>query len=148
MLRSFLAPYQLLRKLNSLKKSRRKFYKNRFTNSTDLVSSFMNLPQDRAERKMKHPLAMVDLVEKVWEDWGIGEEQTIESLISGNWEKIVGRDMASKCAPTNLSKDGKTIQIRAASSTIKQELTFRRTEILKKIQSVKGCNTVTQLRIF
>ena len=108
----------------------------------------MNLPQDRAEKKMKHPLAMVDLVEKVWEDWGIGEEETTESLISGNWQKIVGRDMASKCAPTNLSRDGKSMQIRAANSTVKQELTFRRTEILKKLHAIKGCKSIVQIRIF
>ena len=108
----------------------------------------MNLPQDRAEKKMKHPLAMVDLVEKVWEDWGIGEEETSESLISGSWQKIVGRDMASKCAPTNLSRDGKSMQIRAANSTVKQELTFRKTEILKKLQAIKGCKSIVQIRIF
>jgi hypothetical protein len=131
-----------------LKNKQRKFTQKHFINPTDLVSSFMNLPQDRAEKKMKHPLAMVDLVEKVWEDWGIGEEETTESLISGNWQKIVGRDMASKCAPTNLSRDGKSMQIRAANSTVKQELTFRKTEILKKIQTIKGCKSIVQIRIF
>jgi hypothetical protein len=131
-----------------LKNKQRKFSKKHFVNPTNLVSSFMNLPQDRAEKKMKHPLAMVDLVEKVWEDWGIGEEETTESLISGNWQKIVGRDMASKCAPTNLSRDGKSMQIRAANSTVKQELTFRRAEILKKMQAIKGCKSIVQIRIF
>jgi hypothetical protein len=131
-----------------LKNKQRKFTSKHFVNPTDLVSSFMNLPQDRAEKKMKHPLAMVDLVEKVWEDWGIGEEETTESLISGNWQKIVGRDMASKCAPTNLSRDGKSMQIRAANSTVKQELTFRKTEILKKLQAIKGCKSIVQIRIF
>jgi hypothetical protein len=131
-----------------LKNKQRKFTSKHFVNPADLVSSFMNLPQDRAEKKMKHPLAMVDLVEKVWEDWGIGEEETTESLISGNWQKIVGRDMASKCAPTNLSRDGKSMQIRAANSTVKQELTFRKTEILKKLQAIKGCKSIVQIRIF
>jgi hypothetical protein len=131
-----------------LKNKQRKFTPKHFVNTTELVSRFMNLPNDRAEKKMKHPLAMVDLVEKVWEDWGIGEDETTESLISGNWQKIVGRDMASKCAPTNLSRDGKSMQIRAASSTVKQELTFRKTEILKKLQTIKGCKSIEQIRIF
>jgi hypothetical protein len=131
-----------------LKNKQRKFTSKHFVNPTDLVSNFMNLPQDRAGKKMKHPLAMVDLVEKVWEDWGIGEEETTESLISGNWQKIVGRDMASKCAPTNLSRDGKSMQIRAANSTVKQELTFRKIEILKKLQAIKGCKSIVQIRIF
>ena len=56
--------------------------------------------------------------------------------------------MASKCAPTNLSRDGKSMQIRAANSTVKQELTFRKTEILKKLQAIKGCNSIVQIRVF
>jgi len=131
-----------------LKNKQRKFTAKQFVNPKDVVTDFMNLPQNRAEKKMKHPLAMVDLVEKVWEDWGIGDEETPESLISGNWQKIVGRDMASKCAPTNLSRDGKSMQIRAANSTVKQELTFRKTEIIKKIQAIKGCKSIVQIRIF
>ena len=87
------------------------------------------------------------LVEKVWEDWGIGEGETIESIISGSWQKIVGKSLSLKCAPVNLSRDGKTLQIRAASSTIKQELSFRKDEILKKIKSLGPCTSVINLRI-
>ncbi|MEK9772532.1 MAG: DUF721 domain-containing protein [Opitutae bacterium] len=113
----------------------------------DLISNFMGLPSDRAETTSRQPLSMETLVEKVWEDWGIGEEETVESIISGNWQKIVGRNLSGKCAPVNLSKDGKTLLIRAASSTIKQDLSFRKLEILRKINSLKNCRTVTQLRI-
>lgn len=107
----------------------------------------MGLPSDRAETTSRQPLSMETLVEKVWEDWGIGEEETVESIISGNWQKIVGRNLSGKCAPVNLSKDGKTLLIRAASSTIKQDLSFRKLEILRKINSLKNCRTVMQLRI-
>lgn len=113
----------------------------------DLVSNFMGLPSDRAETTTRPPLSMENLVAKVWEDWGIGEEETIESIISGNWQKIVGRNLSGKCAPVNLSKDGKTLLIRAASSTIKQELSFRKIEILKKINTLKDCRAVKNLRI-
>ena len=40
----------ILRKLNSLKNKQRKFTSKHFVNPTELVSSFMNLPQDRAEK--------------------------------------------------------------------------------------------------
>jgi predicted nucleic acid-binding Zn ribbon protein len=108
----------------------------------------MNLPSQRPGNKMKQPLSMDSLVEKVWEDWGIGEEETSERILSGNWQKIVGKNLAGKCAPINLSKDGKTLQIRAASSTIKQELSFKKAEILIKINKLKKCRSVKELRIF
>ena len=101
----------------------------------------MGLPTDLAERKSKHPVSMEKLVEKVWEDWGIGEEETAESIISGNWHRVVGKVLSVKCAPVSLSKDGKTLQIRAASSTIKQELSFKKEEILKRIIKLKKCRT-------
>ena len=44
---------------------------------------------------------MESLVEKVWEDWGIGDEETMESVISG-WHKIVGKNLSVKCAPKTI----------------------------------------------
>lgn len=114
----------------------------------DLVSNFMGLPKESTERVTRHPQSMESIVEKVWEDWGIGEDETEEKIISENWQRIVGRKMAGKCAPVNLSKDGKVLQIRAASSTIKQELSFKKVEILKKINALKNCRSVSHLRIF
>jgi hypothetical protein len=116
-------------------------------NALNLVSDFMNLPAERAETFTNNPVPMQNLVEKVWEDWGIGEEETAEAIISGYWQKIVGKGLSGKCAPVNLSKDGKTLQIRAASSTIRQELSFRKENILKKIKSLEGCPPVTNLKI-
>lgn len=116
-------------------------------NALNLVSDFLNLPAERAETFTNNPVPMQNLVEKVWEDWGIGEEETAEAIISGYWQKIVGKGLSGKCAPVNLSKDGKTLQIRAASSTIRQELSFRKENILKKIKSLEGCPPVTNLKI-
>ena len=112
-----------------------------------MVSSFMNLPAELAQGKPRHPISMETLVEKVWEDWGIGEDKTAEGVISENWQKIVGKYLSAKCAPVNLSKDGKTLQIRASSSTIKQELSFKKLEVLKQINKFKKCQKVAQLRI-
>jgi hypothetical protein len=127
------------------KRNKNSSYKK--VNALNLVSDFMNLPAERAETFTNNPVPMQNLVEKVWEDWGIGEEETAEAIISGYWQKIVGKGLSGKCAPVNLSKDGKTLQIRAASSTIRQELSFRKENILKKIKSLEGCPPVTNLKI-
>jgi len=46
----------------------------------------MNLPAEFAEVNSKGPILMHDLVEQVWNDWGIGEDETPEHIISGNWQ--------------------------------------------------------------
>ena len=90
---------------------------------------------------------MEHIVEKLWEDWKIGDEESKESIISANWQKIVGAKLAGKCAPVNLSVDGKILHIRAASSTIKQELTFKREEMIRKINQLPSCKSVIKMLI-
>lgn len=112
-----------------------------------LVSSFMNLPISQAQRSTPFPRQMEHIVEKLWEDWRIGDEASKESIISANWQKVVGSKLAGKCAPVNLSVDGKTLHIRAASSTIKQELTFKKEEMVRKINQLPNCKSVLKLLI-
>tara|TARA_B100002019_G_C21219072_1_gene573663 strand:+ start:386 stop:781 length:396 start_codon:yes stop_codon:yes gene_type:complete len=131
-----------------LKRKQRKKNYSYFPREQDLIANFMSLPGDQAERTARHPVSIESLVEKVWEDWGIGEEETLESVISGNWHKVVGENLSGKCAPIKLSTDGKTLHIRAASSTIKQELGFKRDKILKKINTIRNGQGVTKLRIY
>ena len=107
----------------------------------------MNLPISKASRKTPFPLQMQDIVENLWEDWRIGDEKSQESIISGNWQKVVGRKLAGKCAPVHLSRDGKTLHIRAASGTIKQELSFKREEIIGNINNLQNCKSVMKLLI-
>jgi len=107
----------------------------------------MNLPISQAQRSTPFPRQMEHIVEKLWEDWRIGDEESKESIISANWQKIVGTKLAGKCAPVNLSRDGKTLHIRSASSTIKQELTFKREEMIRKINQLPSCKSVIKMLI-
>ena len=128
------------------KGSRKK--KRGFPSEQSLVARFMGLPSGSVEYPARPPKSMHDLVDKVWEDWGIGEDETPETIISGNWQKIVGIKFAGKCAPVSLSKDGQTLQIKAASSTIKQEISFQKKSILSKINSLDNCSEINTLRIY
>jgi len=130
-----------------MKSKRTKVSRVRRSKELDLVANFMNLPAEFAEVNSKGPILMHDLVEQVWNDWGIGEDETPEHIISGNWQKIVGKNLFAKCAPVKLSKDRKTLYVRAATSTIKQELSLKKASVLQKINSLKKCRNVTFLRI-
>jgi len=119
-----------------------------FPSQQSLVARFMGLPSGSVAYPARPPKSMHDLVDKVWENWGISKEETPETTISGNWQKIVGIRFAGKCAPISLSKDGQTLQIKAASSTIKQEISFQKKSILSKINALKNCSDINTLRIY
>jgi hypothetical protein len=113
-----------------------------------LVSSFLGLPNHLAERRSRPPASMEKIIDRVWENWKFDAEQSPERTISENWQKVVGMKLAGKCAPINLSKDGKTLVIKAASSTIKQEILFISGQILKKINCLKKCRDIKNLKIY
>lgn len=112
-----------------------------------LICDFLGLPGNSTSNSSRDPIHMEKLVEKVWENWGIGEAETPEKTISESWQQIVGPKLAGKCAPVRLSNDGSTLEIRAVSGTIKQELSFCRSALLKKIQKLKNCNLISKIRI-
>ena len=76
---------------------------------------------------------------------GMKQARKASYLLTGR--KLWGRKLAGKCAPVNLSRDGKTLHVRAASSTIKQELTFRKEEMIRNINKLPSCKSVLKLLI-
>ena len=89
---------------------------------------------------------MDDLVAMALEEMKIGDAYTSEGEIAGNWSKIVGRDLASKCAPDRLTADGLLV-IHASSAAVRQELSFRKRQILKVVQDLPRCGQVRDLSL-
>lgn len=112
-----------------------------------LIADFLELPVPEDPAKRDHPLSMKQVVEKAWENWGIGQKKSPEQVISENWDKIVGRKFAGKCAPERLHETTGTLFIKTASGPIKQELGFDRKPILERIQKLEGCSMVRELKI-
>jgi len=112
-----------------------------------LIADFLELPVPEDPAKRSHPLSMKQVVEKAWANWGIGQEKSPEEALTENWEKIVGRKFAGKCAPERLTEKTGTLFIKTASGPIKQELGFEKKQILLKIQKLEGCSFVKELKI-
>ena len=70
-----------------------------------LLADFLEIPISEDPSKESHPLSMKQVVEKAWENWGIGQKKSPEQVISENWDKIVGRKFAGKCAPERLTEN-------------------------------------------
>ncbi|MEK9633589.1 MAG: DUF721 domain-containing protein [Opitutae bacterium] len=112
-----------------------------------LIADFLELPLPEDPAKESHPLSIKQVIEKAWENWGIDQEKSPEQVISENWDKVVGRSFAGKCAPERLTGNTGTLFIKTASGPVKQELGFEKKQILKRIQKLEGCSFLKELKI-
>ena len=112
----------------------------------NLVASFMNLPSGDESMFLKDPLSIKKIIENLSSEWVIGDQESPEKTISEKWHRIVGNGFASKCAPDKLIPKG-TLYIKAANAVVKQELSFEKKIILKRINKLKGCGFIKQIKI-
>jgi predicted nucleic acid-binding Zn ribbon protein len=73
------------------------------------------------------------------------EEPAAEATLFGQWERVVGSDVADRCRPVKL--DGSELTIEAISTAWATQLRLLAGSILQKIAAEVGHNVVTRLRI-
>ena len=112
-----------------------------------LISSFTGMPIAEDPRKKKDPVRFSNVIERVWESWKIGTDVSPEQKISENWSKLVGVQLANKCAPERLDPTKGYLIIRCSSSTVKQELTFKKKLLVKKISGLDPDFEISDIKI-
>ena len=116
-------------------------------NERKLISDFTGLPIADDPYKNRPPAIMQEIVEKVWGTWKIGTESSPEQIISENWARLVGIQFANKCAPEKLDPTRGVLIIKTSGATVKQELTFKKKSILKKIAQLDPSWEIKDVRI-
>ena len=111
----------------------------------DLVANFMSLPNSEDILFQSKPKSFSKIIEKTWENWGIGVDRSPEKTISENWHKVVGRSFSTKCAPAKLTENGLLI-IKTSSSPIKQDLSFSKDRILSTVRKLDGCSFIRGIK--
>ena len=114
----------------------------------DLVRVFRTLPHSPFLEQFKgmEPRTMEDILDVAFEKMKLGKEETAEGEIAANWAKIVGRAFAGKCAPDRLTDDG-VLMIHASGAAVRQELSFKKRQILSSIQKLPRCGHVRDLSL-
>ena len=112
-----------------------------------LLENFMNIPSGDNTMFLKEPISIDKIVENLWEDWSIGDQNTPEKIISEKWNHIVGNNFASKCAPDKLDPNG-ILYLKAANSIVKQELSFKKKRIIYNLKRLQGCRFIKEIKIF
>ncbi|OUU42818.1 MAG: hypothetical protein CBC16_03340 [Verrucomicrobia bacterium TMED56] len=112
-----------------------------------LLSNFIGLPIAEDPRKNRPPKEIKDIIEKAWGDWKIGSISSPEKIISENWSKLVGLKLAAKCAPEKIDTTRGLLIVRTSSGAVKQELSFAKKMILKKITQLGTSLPINDIRL-
>jgi predicted nucleic acid-binding Zn ribbon protein len=73
------------------------------------------------------------------------QQPAAEATLFGQWDKVVGAEVAGHCRPVKLA--GGELTIEAVSTTWATQLRLLAGSLIKQIATVVGHNVVTSLRI-
>ena len=110
----------------------------------DVIADFRALPRTMTESE-KHAPVQLNSVLKLLEEKYRLEKPSSERTLVENWNEIFG-SLAGRCHPLSIREE-KTLLISVANQTLRSELQFRKRSILKKIQTLPYCESITELVI-
>ncbi|TVR50636.1 MAG: DUF721 domain-containing protein [Puniceicoccaceae bacterium] len=111
---------------------------------TDLVADFLGLPRQPDDR-IPPDDAFSRAIDRVLERNRIGIE-TPELALQEQWENIVGPLHAHHCWPLRINTR-QFLLIATSNPVVRQDLFFRRRELLRKVQQLPGCSGIRDLRL-
>tara|TARA_Y100000588_G_scaffold96603_1_gene104659 strand:- start:213 stop:623 length:411 start_codon:yes stop_codon:yes gene_type:complete len=131
--------------IGALKKQSK--HKKSWNSDQDLIRQFRELPSTilKESNGTASAKSMNALVAEALSELKIGGGSKPENEIASNWSKIVGSRFSRKCAPEKLTDDG-CLLVQVAGSAAKQELIFRKREILLSIQKLPKCGFLRDIR--
>ena len=106
----------------------------------ELISAFRSLPSSVAMPLGPEARAVGEILPSVVEKYGL-EKPTPAQKIMDNWSTIVGEKFADRCAPRSITHDGKLV-IQVSGATARQELAFRRREIIAALKRIPECREI------
>ena len=105
-----------------------------------LLNAFRALPGSESRPHGREPKSLGDAITEVVKKYSL-EEPRPEQKIVENWTAIVGEAFAGRCGPKRITHDGKLV-IQVMGATARQELAFRKRDILTAVRKLKGCRMI------
>ena len=106
----------------------------------ELLSAFRSLPASEGKPLGPDAKSVGKLMAEVVKKYSL-EELRPEQKIVEHWKEIVGEAFADRCGPRRITHDGKLI-IQVMGATVRQEMVFRKQEILIAVRKIPGCRVV------
>ncbi len=108
-----------------------------------LIADLRNVPDERTTALIRDIIPLDNAVEVIFERYKIGRA-SVEDTIMSQWRDIVGEQTAHRCRPHKIV-DGKRLVIITANATLRQELDFRKKDILRKVRALPQCENVRDI---
>ncbi len=105
-----------------------------------LLSAFRSLPESEARPVGRDAKSLGEVIADVVKKYAL-EEPRPEQKIVENWTAIVGEAFAGRCGPKRITHDGKLV-IQVMGATARQELAFRKRDILTAVRKLRGCRMI------
>lgn len=105
----------------------------------NLIAQLRGLPQDYSRSRLRHSQTIDYLIDVNLKSLKLGQPRP-EDHIMANWRNIVGEKNAHRSCPKIISKG--TLIISVSNSTIRNELLFERSNILKRLCALPGCQHI------
>lgn len=111
--------------------------------ANSLIADLRGIKYKRSPARLRDVVQLENLVEVILQKHRIGKA-SVEDTIMAKWRDIVGEQTAHRCRPHKII-DGKKLIIITTNAVLRQELMFRKTDILRKVRALPECGTVREI---
>lgn len=106
----------------------------------NLIAQFRGLPKNLSRSTLRESKGIDFLVDSCVKSYKIGDDHHTDQIMA-NWKDIIGEKNAHRCCPKKLSRGNLVISV--ANPVVRNELQFDYMKILKRIQALPGCNSIS-----
>ena len=106
----------------------------------ELLSAFRSLPTSEARPVGPDAKPVGEAIAEVVKHYALDEPRPEQRIVE-NWTAIVGEAFAGRCGPKRITHDGKLV-IQVMGATARQELAFRKRDILTAVRKLPGCRII------
>lgn len=108
-----------------------------------LIADLRNVPFEPSPAKISDIVPLDNIVEVIFERYKIGRV-SVEDTIMAQWRDIVGEQTAHRCRPHKIL-DGKRLIIITNNAVLRQELEFRKSDVLRKLRALPQCDNIRDI---
>ncbi|MGF1484670.1 MAG: DUF721 domain-containing protein [Opitutales bacterium] len=108
-----------------------------------LIASLRGLPPGDAPARSRGPVALDGLIDTTLKNYRIGEKR-VEETIMRQWKHVVGEKWAERCSPVRI-QNHRRLHVYAANSVVRNELMFRKREIIQRLRQLPGCEDLREV---